>query len=450
MWAGGRIGRSGHWLGKACSAAGRRSHHEAAKVSGMKVCVIGAGVVGCATAYQLSHMGHEVTLLDSAPEPASGASFANGAQLSYSFVEPLANPGTFRAIPKMLIDPDSPLGFRLRPSLAQWRWIAAFLRSCALTRSREGHLALLATAFLSQKTNERWMADDGLDFSVQRNGKLILCPTDVGLQYQAKQLLLQAQHGAKQRLLGRDECVAVEPALASYTNYAGGVWTPSECTADPRAYCNTLVAAATTRGLRPLWSTTVRNFVISNGRVVNLQTSADDVVADAYVLATGIQAPQLARQLDESLLIEPIKGYSLTLKMKPGQRAPAISVTDLAKKMVLAPLNGKLRVAAFAELGHTDLGIPNRRIEQMKEGVDTIYPGLCDFSSLGAWAGLRPATPDSLPIVRQSRISNVFLNVGHGALGFTLATGCAIQVSEAIHQTRAMPFKSSMSSKLAR
>jgi D-amino-acid dehydrogenase len=429
--------------------SGRRSHHEAAQVSGMKVCVIGAGVVGCATAYQLSRMGHEVTLLDSAPEPASGASFANGAQLSYSYVEPLANPGTFHAIPKMLMDPESPLGLRLRPSLTQGRWIAAFLRNCAPTRSREGHLALLAMAFLSQKTNERWMADDGLDFSVQRNGKLILCPTDAGLKDQAKHLLLTAQHGAEQRLLSRDECVAVEPALASYTNYVGGVWTPSECTADPRSYCKALVAAATTRGLRPLWSTKVRNFVFANRRVVSLQTSADDVIADAYVLATGIQAPQLAKQLHESLLIEPIKGFSLTLNLKSDQRAPVISVTDLAKKMVLAPLNSKLRVAAFAELGRTDLGIPNRRIEQMMRAVETIYPELCDFSSPGAWAGLRPATPDSLPIVRQSRIANVFLNVGHGALGFTMASGCAVQVSEAIHQTRAISLAASISPQLA-
>ena len=415
----------------------------------MKVCVIGAGVVGCATAYQLSRLGHEVSLLDSAPEPACGASFANGAQLSYSYVEPLANPQTFWAIPKMLMDPESPLGVSLRPSVAQWRWIAAFLRSCAPTRSREGYLELLATASLSKNTNERWMADDGLDFSVQRNGKMVLCPTAAGLQYQVRSIQLQAGSGAEQKLLDRDECVSVEPALASYANFVGGVCTPSECAADPRAYCNALVAAAISLGLRPLWSTTALKFVIANRWAVCVQTSGGEVDADVFVLATGIEAPKLARQLGESLLIEPIKGYSLTLKMKPDQRVPAISVTDLAKKMVLAPLNGKLRVAAFAELGRIDVEIPNRRIDQIKQAVDTIYPGLCDFSSPGVWAGLRPATPDSVPIVRQSRIANVYLNVGHGGLGFTLASGCAVQVSEAIHKTRPTPFNSSTPCKLA-
>jgi D-amino-acid dehydrogenase len=416
----------------------------------MKVCVIGAGVVGCATAYQLSRTGHDVTLIDSAPEPASGASFANGAQLSYSYVEPLANPATFMAVPRLLMDPQSPLGLRLRLSIAQWKWIAEFLRSCAPARSLQGSLVLLAIACLSKETNERWMTDDRLDFAIQRNGKLVLCPTTASLKYQARQIHLQAGSGSKQVLVSRDECMAIEPALTRYANFAGGVWTPGECAADPRAYCNALVAAANARGMRTLWSVTANRFIIANRRVVSLQTSANDVVADAFVLANGIHAPKLAGQLGESLLIEPIKGFSLTLEMKLGQRAPVTSVTDLGRKTVLAPLNGKLRVAAIAELGQSDLRVESRRIEQMKQAVDAIYPGLCHFTSLNAWAGLRPATPDSLPIVRQSRIANVFLNVGHGALGFTLASGCAVQIAEAIHdaQTTQFAFQSPISSRL--
>ncbi|MBI2771298.1 MAG: FAD-dependent oxidoreductase [Burkholderiales bacterium] len=404
----------------------------------MKICVIGAGVVGCATAYQLSRIGHEVTLVDSAPGPAAGASFANGAQLSYSYVEPLANPSTFRAIPKMLLDPQSPLGLRFRADSSQWRWIASFLRSCTPARSRRGSLALLATASLSRQANDRWMNEDGLDFAVQRNGKLVLCPDAASLQHQSKQVQLQAAHGAEQALLTRDGCIALEPALRSHPDFVGGVWTPSECAADPRAYCKSLVNIAASRGLRTLWSTRATRFVIKGHRAGCLQTTAGDLVADAFVLATGIHAPELARQLGESILIEPIKGFSLTLEIKKGRRGPATSITDLARKTVLAPLDGKLRIAAFAELGRTDLKIPPHRLRQMMQTVEAIYPGLCDFTEPNAWAGLRPATPDSLPIVRQSRIANVFLNAGHGALGFTLAAGCAVQVTEAIHDARAM------------
>jgi D-amino-acid dehydrogenase len=416
----------------------------------MKICVIGAGVVGCATAYQLSRIGHEVTLLDSAPEAACGASFANGAQLSYSYVEPLANPTTLKSIPKMLMDPESPLGLRFRPSVSQWRWIASFLRSCTAARSRQGSLALLAIACLSRKTNERWMSEDGLDFGVQHNGKLVLCPNAASLENQARQIQLQSGRAAEQVLLTRDACLALEPALESYSNFAGGVWTASECAADPRAYCTALVKAASLRGVRTLWSTTAEKFLLESRRVVRLQTSTGDVSADAFVLAAGIHAQPLARQLGESLLIEPIKGFSLTLGINPGQRAPATSVTDLGRKTVLAPLHGKLRVAAFAELGRTDLKIPARRLAQMKQTVETIYPELCDFSSLGAWAGLRAATPDSLPVVRQSRIANVFLNVGHGALGFTLAAGCALQVAEAIHDARAIDLTRRIASPIGR
>lgn len=402
----------------------------------MKICVIGAGVIGCATAYQLCRMGHEVTLVDSAATPGAGASFANGAQLSYSYVEPLANPSTFKSIPHMLLAADSPLGLRLRPSMGQWRWILDFLRSCTPGRSRRGNLALLATASQSRVTLDRWIRDDGLDIAIQRNGKLVLCPDQPSFAHQARQVRLQAEAGAEQVLLDRSACLAREPALASYKDFVGGVWTQSECAADPRTYCDALVASAIARGARGLWSTTVDRFVVENKRVVSLQTSAGDVTADAYVLAAGVNAPQLARQLGESLLIEPIKGYSLTLEMHVEKRAPSTSVTDLGQKTVLAPLNGRLRVAAIAELGCADLRIPDRRLEQIKRTVETIYPGLCNFNAPAAWAGLRPATPDSLPVVRQSRIANVFLNVGHGALGFTLASGCAVQVAEAIHDAR--------------
>lgn len=403
----------------------------------MKVCVIGAGVAGCATAYQLSRNGYEVILMDAAGGPGTGTSFANGAQLSYSYVEPLASPSTFKSLPKMLLDPMSPLGLRLRLDPAQWRWMLSFLASCMPQRSRQGSLSLLATASISRQTLERWMEDDGLEFGVQRNGKLVLCPDQASFARQLRQVGLQSGHGVKQEMLDRQQCLAREPALSGYPGFVGGVWTESECAADPYTFCQALVAAAAARGVRTMWSTSATRFVVERSRVVTLQTSAGELAADAYVIASGVQAPRLARQVGETPSIEPIKGYSLTLDINSGVQAPLTSVTDLGQKTVLAPLNGRLRVAAMAELGIASLDIPARRLEQMKRTVESIYPGLCNFSSPNAWAGLRPATPDSLPVVRQSRVGNVFLNIGHGALGFTLAAGCAVRVAEAMHDARA-------------
>ncbi len=222
----------------------------------MKICVIGAGVAGCATAYQLSRNGHEVILVDAAGGPGTGTSFANGAQLSYSYVEPLASPSTFKSIPKMLLDPASPLGLRLRLDPAQWRWIASFLASCMPHRSRQGSLSLLATASLSRQALERWMAHDGLDFGIQRNGKLVLCPDQASYEHQSRQVRLQAGNGVVQEMLDRHECLAREPALSSYPGFVGGVWTPSECAADPYTFCRAQRVACGRCGLqaqRALW-----------------------------------------------------------------------------------------------------------------------------------------------------------------------------------------------------
>lgn len=403
----------------------------------VKVCVIGAGVVGCATAYQLTRDGHEVVLVDAAPGPATGASFANGAQLSYRYVQPLAGPATLRALPWMLLSRRSPLGLRVRPSLSQWRWMLTFLAESTPARVRHGSLSLLETALLSQTTLDRWLDEDGLDIRLERNGKLVLCADRTSFAQQGRQVALQVSAGAVQDLLDRDACIAREPALAAYCGFVGAVWTPGECVADPREFCRALVAAADRRGMKCVWSTPVEGWVIEHGRVLAARTGDTDIRADAYVLANGISAPKLAACLGESLPIEPIKGYSLSLRLRPNARAPRVSVTDLAQKTVFAPLNGQLRVAAMAELGRNDLSLPQRRLAQMRHTVETVFPGLCDFDAPeSAWAGLRPATPSSLPIVRRSRVSNVFLNVGHGALGFTLASGCAVRLAEAIHNAR--------------
>lgn len=402
----------------------------------MKVCVIGAGVIGCATAYQLARIGHEVQLLDAAPQAAAGTSFANGAQLSYSYVDPLANPATFWSIPKLLLDIESPFGIQLRPSISQWKWIASFLLNCTPDRSQQGSLALLSTASLSRATLDRWIAEDELDLAVQRTGKLVLSSTQKSLQRQAKQAELQSARGMPQAVLDRIGCIAREPALASYEDFVGGIWTASDCAADPRAYCDALLSTSAADSIQQRWNTRAQRFVIENHRVVALQTSTGDVQAEAFVLATGIEAPALGNQLGETLPIQPIKGYSLTLEMISSRSPPLASVTDLARKTVFAPLGEKLRVAAFAELGSWDLDFPDRRLQQMKSAVEKVYPGLCDLRSPSPWAGLRPATPGSLPIVRQSRVRNVFLNVGHGALGFTLAAGCAVQLAEAMHDAR--------------
>lgn len=391
----------------------------------MKICVIGAGVVGCATAYHLCSIGHDVVLVDGKSAPGEGSSFANGGQLSYSYVEPLASPATLRSLPAMLLDKSSPLRWRPTAHWAQWAWGLRFLAACNARQVEQGTHQLLGIAALSESTLDDWMARDSLEFNFTRNGKLVLCPDQPTLRRQRQQIALQAYTGVVQSLLDREQCLAIEPALANYPGFVGGVWTSAECAGDPYLYCRTLVAAAQKRGLHCFFGTQVKAFIFRNGLATAIETGNGLVSADAFVLATGVQAPVLARQLGEHLPIYPIKGYSVTLPIKPGQNLPAVNVTDLSKKMVLAPLGGALRVAALAEFSGYDLGLAPGTVERITRAVEKIYPGACEMAHPQTWAGLRPATPTSVPIIRRSRISNVALNVGHGALGFTLAAGSA-------------------------
>ncbi|MGE0329222.1 MAG: FAD-dependent oxidoreductase [Ramlibacter sp.] len=395
----------------------------------MKVCVVGAGVVGCATAFELALAGHQVTLMDAAAGPGTGTSFANGAQLSYSYVEPLANPATLRALPKLLTDPASPVRFRLRADPHQWAWGARFLMACTRRAAQAGTGELLALGALSRQTLDGWVRDHGLAFSLRRNGKLVLCADAAMLRQQARQVQLQARAGAVQQVLGRSECLAHEPALADHPGFVGGVWTPDECAGDPYQYCQSLVALLRKAGGQCLFNTTAQGFELRGARAVAVRTPHGAVQADAFVVANGLQARALAAALGERLALYPIKGYSMTLKYRHGAQPPRVNVTDLAHKMVLAPMDGALRVAAMAEITGTGLAIAPDRLQRMAQAVEQIYPGLCSLEETRPWAGLRPATPDSVPVIRAARgAANVILNVGHGALGFTLAAGSARRV----------------------
>lgn len=396
----------------------------------MKVCVIGAGVVGCATAYALCNDGHEVVLIDGNSSPGEGASFANGGQLSYSYVEPLASPATLRGLPAMLFKSNSPLRWRPTAHWDQWAWGFRFLAACNARQLEQGTHQLLRISTLSRATLDDWMVRDSLEFNFTRNGKLVLCPDESTLMRQRQQIALQAYTGVVQSLLDRDQCLAIEPALAGYTGFVGGVWTQDECAGDPYLYCQTLVAVAQQRGLLCLFDTQVKGFLFLKGRATSIETENGHLHADAFVVATGVQAPVLARQLGENLPIYPIKGYSVTLPLKPYQKLPRVNVTDLSQKMVLAVLDGKLRVAVRAEIVGYKTGIQPATIEKICHAVEKIYPGLYDMAQPCAWSGLRPATPTSLPIIRKSRVGNVVLNVGHGALGFTLSAGSAALVSQ--------------------
>ncbi|MFN7570773.1 MAG: D-amino acid dehydrogenase [Betaproteobacteria bacterium] len=397
-----------------------------------RVCVIGAGIVGCATAHLLAKAGHRVTLLDAAAGPGLGATMANGAQLSYSYVEPLATPATLRKMPALLLDRGSPLRFRLTGEPEQLRWGLRFLRACTAAQAQRATAALLALAELSRSELHAAVAADGLRFDHAQPGKLVVYDSAAGLAGARRQVELQLALGCTQQVLTHAQCLEREPALAAYAEHiAGGVWTPGEEVADPLRLAGELAERAARYGAELRWRCAATGFVRRGERIVAVKTATGEVETDAVVLANGAAAARLGRALGLRLPVYPLKGYSITVPVADPARAPRVSVTDLRRKIVYAPLAGTLRVAGMAELVGHDLRIDARRIRQLTDAVAETFPGAGDLNAdLRPWAGLRPATPTSMPIVGAAGAANAYLNVGHGALGLTLALGSARLVQQ--------------------
>jgi D-amino-acid dehydrogenase len=399
----------------------------------MHVIVIGAGIVGCATAYQLLRDGHTVELIDAQAQAGRVSSFANGAQLSYSYVEPLASPATLRALPKLLFEKESALRFELRMDWRQWAWGIRFLAACRSSQTQRGTQALLELASLSRKTLETWMQENAWEFDFARNGKLVLCRDAKSLAHQAQQVQLQASMGSEQEVLTAGQCIEREPTLAAYQgSFVGGVWTASECMADPYKLCQSLSESIAALGGRLRFGHRVESVAMRQGRFHALHTSQGILQADACVITAGAATPALCEPLGIRLPIYPIKGYSLTVPILHPSQVAKCSITDLGLKTVFAPLGNSLRVAAAAEIVGHDLTVAPKRVAQMLQAVERLFPGACDLSSPSTWAGLRPATPTSLPIIGASRVPNLYVNSGQGALGLTLAAGSAARLSALI------------------
>lgn len=392
----------------------------------MKVCVLGAGVIGLTTAYCLAQRGHEVTIVDRQPGPGQGASHGNGAQLCYSYVAPLADPGVWKNLPKYLVGSGSPLEWKPKFDCAQWRWIIRFLSACTSSASRMATVELLHLAFYSRDCLKSLQSELGLSFDFHTAGKLVMLDSADALSSAQKQVMFQNLHGCEQHVLSVRECIEVENRLASAASrWAGGVYTPSEQVGDCAAFCAQLSQAIRRRhpSARFLFDTSITGATMQQGRVAVFHSAKGDIEADVFVLAAGADSANLAKSLAFELPIYPLKGYSITLDA--GHSAPSVSITDLARKIVYARIGNRLRVAGRVEIVGNDCSIDSRKCRALANAAVDLFPGLTAGKEVSPWAGLRPATPTGLPIVGRSPIDNLYINSGHGALGWTLACGSA-------------------------
>jgi D-amino-acid dehydrogenase len=389
----------------------------------MHVIVLGAGVVGLTTAWYLRADGHDVTVIERNDDVASEASFANGGQLSYSYVAPLAGPGVLPKLPNWLLRRDSPVHYRPRVDLQQWRWLVQFVRACTHRQSEESTRRLLSLSFFSRDLmNELLAGEPHLKFDHANAGKLVVHRTSASFDAARGLLDYQRSLGCEQEALDVDACVAKEPALAHLAGeLRGGIFTSSEDSGDCYWFCVGLMRLLRKRGVVFRFGTTVTRLRRTSGRQVMASTGDEDLDADHVVIATGVSSVPLLGTLGIRVPLYPLKGYSLTASLDGRAVAPHISITDYERKVVYARLGERLRIAGMADIGGRRPDMNAGRIATLRAAAKAMFPGVADFDQAAAWCGLRPATPKGLPIIDRTSFDNLWLNIGHGALGFTLA-----------------------------
>jgi D-amino-acid dehydrogenase len=392
----------------------------------MRICVLGGGVIGVTTAYYLAREGHQVTLVERRENVAQETSHANGGQLSYSYVAPLADPSVLPKLPKWLFARDGALRFEPRLDLRQWRWCLQFLRACTRAQSRATTAELLGLGFLSQRLIHEIVDQEAFGFDYVRNGKLVVYRDAEGFAGARAQAAYQADLGCVQHALDGAACVALEPALAHIgEQIAGGIHTPGEEAADCDQFTRGLARAAARDGVTMQLGTEFLGLRTKGSEVLAAETSAGEIEADAYVVCLGFQSAALLASFDVNVPVYPLKGYSLTLPAARAPGAPRVSVTDSHHKIVYAPLGERLRIAGMVDIAGMSAHADEARIALLARQARETFPEAGDYGALQTWTGMRPATPDSKPVIGPTHYRNLWLNTGHGALGFTLACGSA-------------------------
>ena len=390
----------------------------------MRVVVLGAGVVGLSCAYYLWRDGHQVTVVERNRGVGLETSFANGGQLSYSYVAPLASPSVIPKLPPWLLRRDSPLRFRPEIDPEQWRWCLEFLAACNQKTADETTRRLLRLAFYSRDLMHALVREQSIDFDYVQNGKLVVHTQKESFESAVRLMEYQRTLGAEQQALDARETVALEPALEHMApRITGAIHTPSEDVGDTYKFCNELARLMTT-GPNPVtihMRAEVGRLLPWRRKLMGVETSIGVLEADHYVMALGTNAPHLVKPLGIRIPVYPLKGYSLSLPIADDRGAPRISVTDFKRKVVYARIGDDLRVAGMADLSGRKAVIDVERIDQLVDEVRNTFPRATDFGELQPWCGMRPATPRGTPVVGATPFSNLWLNVGHGALGFTLA-----------------------------
>ena len=408
----------------------------------MKVIVLGAGLLGVTSAYFLRQQGHDVTVVDRQASPAAETSFANGGQISVSHAEPWANPSAPLKVLKWLGQEDAPLLFRIRADMRQWLWGLQFLRECTPARTRHNIEQIVRLGTYSRDTLQQLRADTGIDYAQRSQGILHFYTSQKefdGAQGPAEQMRAL---GCERHVISADAAVALEPALAHIRpQLTGATYTAEDESGDANRFTRELARLCEAAGVQFRMGHTVTALREAGGRIDHVEvTDAEGrfqrLRADAYVLAMGAFSPLLAAPLGIRLPIYPAKGYSVTMPVKDAAMAHQVSLTDDEFKLVFSRLTGpdgdRLRIAGTAELNGYNRDLNTVRCEAIVRRVEQLFPGAGDTTQAQFWTGLRPATPSNVPLIGATKMPNLFLNTGHGTLGWTHACGSGKSIARIV------------------
>jgi D-amino-acid dehydrogenase len=389
----------------------------------MKVLVLGAGVIGTTTAYYLARAGHEVTVVDRQPGPARETSFANAGQVSPGYAAPWAAPGVPLKALRWMFQKHAPLAIGLDGSMDQLRWMWQMLRNCSPQRYAVNKERMVRLAEYSRDCLAQLRADTGLRYEGREGGTLQVFRTQAQLDAVGKDVAVLRAAGVPYELLGPEELVRAEPAIATGP-LVGGLRLPGDETGDCHMFTTGIGHLAQSMGVRFAFGEAVDRVEVCDGRVAGVLRGRSLLKADAYVMALGSYSASLLSEL-LPIPVYPVKGYSITVPITDANRAPVSTVLDESYKIAITRFDRRIRVGGMAELRGFDLRLNPRRRETLELCLNGLFPGAGDTAAASFWTGLRPMTPDGTPLVGRTPLSNLYLNTGHGTLGWTMACGSA-------------------------
>ena len=398
----------------------------------MKIIVLGSGVIGTSTAYYLARAGHEVSVLERQAAPALETSFANAGQVSPGYAAPWAAPGVPLKAVRWMLQKHAPLAICLDGSLAQLRWMAHMLQNCQPERYALNKARMVRLAEYSRACLQALRSETGIEYEGRCGGTLQVFRTQAQLDGVAKDVAVLREAGVSFELPDAAHLARVEPALAARSHkLAGGLRLPGDETGDCQLFTSRLARLAASLGVEFHFGVEVQGLATRGDRIQGVLSGGELKQADAYVVALGSYSTSLLARLVD-IPVYPVKGYSITVPIVEHDRAPVSTVLDETYKIAITRFDQRIRVGGMAELRGFDLSLSERRRQTLELCLGDLFPGAGDTAQACFWTGLRPMTPDGTPIVGASPISNLFINTGHGTLGWTMACGSARVLADLI------------------